>query len=158
MKFLLILVFCIAGAMAVPLTPEQQTLWSNHNNYNQNAEFQMFIILRNNFQIFPQIASNDYVGFSKKAKDVINFLTEASNVLGQDSLDADIRINLINMVLDLGINKGAFFEFRIAMTSFLNEQYKLEPRVQDDWINAFDLIYYATFKQLNFECYFLKNN
>ena len=120
MKFLIVLISCIAGVIGAPLTPEQKDIWSNHNNHFQNAEFQMYLLLQNNYQrLFPQIAPNDNVGFSKKARDVINFLTESFYILGQVSLNPDVVNKLSKMLRELGINKNDFCEYRIAMTSFL---------------------------------------
>jgi len=92
--------------------------------------------------IFSKIAKNDNVGFANKATEIKNLLTEAFNILGQTSPDPDVMKNLANMVHQVRINKNDFREFRIAMTSFLKEQFTWEPQVQDDWTNAFDAIYF----------------
>jgi hypothetical protein len=151
MKFLMVFVLfglVAVGSQASPLTQTQTDLFKNQNNFLSNNEIDLLIIiLKSELQaIFSKIDKN--VGFSKKATEIINLLREASNILGQTSPDPDIMKNLSNMVHQVGINKNDFCQFRIAMTSFLKEQLTWEPQVQNEWTDAFDAIYYETFKKV----------
>lgn len=151
MKLVLVVIFCIAGAFAAELTPEQRGIFSNFNiGFTSNEYLMLLNILQDDYsRLFPQIDKSDVSGFSKKAADVISFLTESFNILGQNPPDPDVLNALANMIREIEISKNDFCEFRIAMTSFLKKQFLWEPQVQDDWTNAFDAIYFETFKKEN---------
>jgi len=161
MKFLVVFVLCIVGAIASPLSADEAALVkSSWNQVKHNEVDILYAVFKAYPDIqakFPQFAGKDLdsvkdsAAFATHATRIVSFFSEVISLSG-DQANLSTVYSLVSKLGDdhkaRGVSAAQFNEFRTALVSYISSHVSWGDNVAAAWNHALDNTYAVALKAL----------
>lgn len=162
MKFFAVLVFCVVGAIAGPLSADEAALvkssWDQVKHNEVDILYAVFKAYPDIQAKFPQFVGKDLdavketAAFATHATRIVSFLSEVVSLSGAENNLAAVHTLVTKLGKDhkaRGVTKAEFTNFRTALVSYLSSHVSWGENVAAAWNHALDNTMAIAFKQLD---------
>jgi len=162
MKFFAVLVFCVVGAIAGPLSADEAALvkssWDKVKHNEVDILYAVFKAYPDIQAKFPQFVGKDLdavketAAFATHATRIVSFLSEVVSLSGAENNLAAVHTLVTKLGKDhkaRGVTKSQFTNFRTALVSYLQANVAWGDNVAAAWNHALDNTMAIAFKQLD---------